>query len=263
MFTALAFIIQFEWSNNTLPVPASFSILTEPFGVSHHTESYTSSHSFLTSGAFSVSLKVTLPCLACLFIYTPLLTTVGLLSCIDSPLKTQVRLEIKSEDKSSINDYDLLPSLLAQRFSKSKDLSSTLAIHSLIISFSFGSEFTLSVSEHGDSNPDLSLLYPPQDCDISLMICFPMGHLITINNKVCVIGNICCSVPLCQNAYQVTFWSFQGCTCIPRFLKVIPMLPKFPESSCTSRTLETPFILSNVVYLAITYCWSLQACLHP
>ena len=152
-------------------------------------------HGFLSGGAFSVSLKVTLLCLTCLFICTPLSTAVWLLSCIDSPLKTQVRLEIESEDKSSINDYNLLPSLLTQRFSKSKDLSSTLAIHSFIISFSFRSEFTLSASECDDNNSDLSPLYPPQDCDIPLMIHFPMGHPITINNKVCVVGDICCSVP--------------------------------------------------------------------
>ena len=29
---------------------------------------------------------------------------------------------------------------------------------------------------------------------------------------------------LCQNTYQVTFQSFQGCTCIPRFLKVPVLL---------------------------------------
>ena len=38
---------------------------------------------------------------------------------------------------------------------------------------------------------------------------------------------------------------------------------KVSESSHTSGTSETLFILSKVAYLAITYCWSSQACLHP
>ena len=56
------------------------------------------------------------------------------------------------------------------------------------------------------------------------------------------------------------------------FLKVIPMLSKFPEHSCTSKVsrrvsmlpeLQKLFILSEVAYLAITYCRSLQVCLCP
>ena len=49
------------------------------------------------------------------------------------------------------------------------------------------------------------------------------------------------------------FWGFQKSSCTS----------KVSESSHTSGTSETLFILSEVAYLAITYCWSLQAYLCP
>ena len=49
------------------------------------------------------------------------------------------------------------------------------------------------------------------------------------------------------------FWCFWKSSCTS----------EVSESSYTSGTPETLFILSEVAYLAITYCWSLQACLHP
>ena len=76
---------------------------------------------------------------------------------------------------------------------------------------------------------------------------------------------------ICQNIYQVTFWSFWKYTWILRFPKIFlcsqrfqkfPALAKFPKSFHTSRSSETPFTPLEVAYLAIVYCWSLQVCLH-
>ena len=59
--------------------------------------------------------------------------------------------------------------------------------------------------------------------------------------------------PECQNIYQVTFRSFWRL--FPHFqsFRNVPMLPE----------LWKLFILSEVAYLAIAYCRSLQACLCP
>ena len=156
-----------------------------------------STHSLLSSGAFSDFPKVTLPCLSHFFAHTPLSTAITLLSYINILPKTCVRLTTNSDENSSIDEYTQLPSLFAERFSQSKDLSSsTLAVCSVIILFSQESYFTLIVLEHDDCNPNMSILYPPQDYDISLMIFATMEQSIAINNRTHIVAEICCSIPL-------------------------------------------------------------------
>lgn len=68
---------------------------------------------FLSDGAFAISLKVSLPCLAYLFIHPPPLIVIALPSCMDIPLKAQIMLEIKLEHFNSIDDFTQFPLVLA------------------------------------------------------------------------------------------------------------------------------------------------------
>lgn len=188
----------------------------QALAVLHLDRTLADSRSFLSSEAFCVSPRVKLPCLTRLFIRALLSTVVALLSCMDVPLKTQLRLEIQSEANSSADDYDQLPSLLAQRFSRTKDpLSSSPAIRSLVISsLVHERRFTISASEHGNCDSHLSKMHPPQDCNVHLMIIVSLGRPMVIRNMEDLISDICCSIPsthvqtlhLSNSPFSHNFW---------------------------------------------------------
>ena len=71
----------------------------------------------LSSGTFSVSPEVALPCLARLSVVASPSTVIALLSCISIPVETQVRLKILV-DATSVDDFAELSLVLAQRFNQ-------------------------------------------------------------------------------------------------------------------------------------------------
>ena len=101
----------------------------------------------LPSSAFNTSQKINLPHLSRLLIITPLSMVVALLSCVNIPLKTEVRLRCNDEHNSSPVEYALLRLALAQRFSMSEDQApSSSAICSLVIEFDQWGEVKLTFS---------------------------------------------------------------------------------------------------------------------
>ncbi|KAF8555397.1 hypothetical protein OG21DRAFT_913855 [Imleria badia] len=81
---------------------------------------------FLSSAAFHTFQKINLPHLSRFWIAAPLSTVNALLSCINIPLKTEVRLECHFEHGSSLDDYAMFSSLLAKRFNVSAQSSPTI-----------------------------------------------------------------------------------------------------------------------------------------
>ena len=154
--------------------------------------------SALFNGALGVYPRVALPYLARLLVLAPISTVVALLSCINIPLETQVRLEIP-DDGTAVNDYAQLPPLFAQRFSQSEDLSSFCAtIRSLVVNVSpNGLTLVVCASGPSDCDPRLSMAYPPRECSAYLTILIMMNPSIftDINSRDCLIGDICCSIP--------------------------------------------------------------------
>ena len=84
-------------------------------------EALVSAAGFLSTPAFRSFQKVNLPHLSHLSVDTPLSTVIALLSCVDIPLETVVRLLCRNENDSSPDHYAPLHSILAQRFSTFKD----------------------------------------------------------------------------------------------------------------------------------------------
>ena len=118
--------------------------------VLHLEHTLVAARGFLSSAPCSTSQQVVgLPSLARLFVAAPLSAVVALLSCIDIPSKTRVRLEVGLEDEASEDDYAQLASLVAQRFSQSEDLSPT--IRSLTVRSPLReSTFAVCASERSD-----------------------------------------------------------------------------------------------------------------
>ncbi|KAF8123762.1 hypothetical protein EV363DRAFT_1587121 [Boletus edulis] len=142
---------------------------------------------FLSSAVFKTFEKIDLTHLSRLRIRAPLSTTVTLLSCINIPLKTQVRLECKSEPNSSLDHYALLRSLLTQRYKDQAQSSPTIL--SLIVQ-STERRATLTFSpRQRDTTPTT---YGEWDRDIPLRI--ELDYLMV--DEDAIICDICSSVPL-------------------------------------------------------------------
>ncbi|KAF8415732.1 hypothetical protein L210DRAFT_2613731 [Boletus edulis BED1] len=159
---------------------------------------------FLSSAVFKTFEKIDLTHLSRLWINAPLETTVTLLSCINIPLKTQVKLECNSELNPSLDHYALLRSLLAQRYNDQAQSNPTIL--SLVIqSIWKGTSFTFSPRQRYTT-----MAYGPWDRDILLYI-----HL--DHRKIdgdTIINDICSSMPLSnvetlsvhQPMFSPVFW---------------------------------------------------------
>ncbi|KAF8138939.1 hypothetical protein EV363DRAFT_1315243 [Boletus edulis] len=147
---------------------------------------------FLSSTAFDTFQKINLPHLSRLHVAAPLSTVIALLSCVNIPLETELRLDCGVEGSSPHHDYALLYSLLAQRLGKPEDQAlSSLTIHTLVISFLDFGWATLAFSTlEGDCDFLISASCLEWDCDIPLQIILPPGVLASD------ISDICCSIPL-------------------------------------------------------------------
>ena len=153
-----------------------------------------SARGFLSSGAFDVFPKINLPSLARFFVIAPLSVVVSLLSHVDIPLKTILRLEFQAEVGSSIEDYAPIPSLLAQRFTESTDLSSPRpTIRSLAIRYP-PYKFTLCASKHEDPRPYVSTNFLQWNSDLPLAISVEMKSML-FSDWDRITSDICCSIP--------------------------------------------------------------------
>ena len=153
---------------------------------------------FLSSSAFNISQKINLPHLSRLLTAAPLSTVIALLSCVNIPLKTDVRLKCDSEHDSSLVDYALLSSLLAQRFSTSEAQSlSSPTIRSLIIESSTWRKVkrTFSGSERDQDSFDF-ISDHDWGCNIPLKIVVDPGPSMMTSGWDHIISDICCSIPL-------------------------------------------------------------------
>ncbi|KAF8420288.1 hypothetical protein L210DRAFT_3562991, partial [Boletus edulis BED1] len=160
---------------------------------------------FLSSPVFKTFEKIDLTHLSRLWIAAPLSTAVTLLSCINIPLKTQVKLECNFELNSSLDYYALLRSLLAQRYNDQAQSDPTIL--SLIVHFLGRDGVSLTFSQRQrDTTP---MTYGPWDRDILLYI--ELDHL-TIDKDI--IHDICSSMPLSnvetlsvqQPTFSPVFW---------------------------------------------------------
>ena len=150
---------------------------------------------FLSSSAFNTSQKINSPRLSRLLIDAPLSTVIALLSCVNIPLKTEVRLQCNDEHDSSPVEYALLCSALAQRFSMTEDQAlSSPTIRSLFIEFDQWGKVKLAFSEC-DCDSFGSLSCRDWGSNIPLKMIVDLG-LITMAIDGDIISDICCSIPL-------------------------------------------------------------------
>ena len=155
---------------------------------------------FLSSAAFHNFQKINLPHLSQLVLYAPLSTQIALLSCVNIPLETKIRLgpDYRLEENVSPLDYAPLCSLLAQRYDTSRDqVPSSLTIRSLVIVYSTSeyecTRLAFCTSErHCDSGP--SAPYFQSDCTALLEILLPFRQ--STSDRMRLLCRICCSMPL-------------------------------------------------------------------
>ncbi|KAF8549858.1 hypothetical protein OG21DRAFT_537565 [Imleria badia] len=155
---------------------------------------------FISSGAFNSFQKIDLPHLSHLFIAAQLSTVIAFLSCVNIPLKTELRLESCSEDGSSLDDFALLSSLLGQRFNISEDRTLSIpTVRSLTIDVAQGgATFTFSTTERHRDNfgPEVSQLRKYWDYDVPLKINLHLGQSWSRRNESHIINNFFWTMPL-------------------------------------------------------------------
>ncbi|KAN0097086.1 hypothetical protein V8E55_001532 [Tylopilus felleus] len=148
---------------------------------------------FLPSSAFNSFQKINLPHLSRLLFAAPLSTVIAFLSCVHIPLQAEVRLECHSESSSSLDDYTLLSSLLARRFSTFEEHApSSPTIRSLVIdSAQWGKTiFTLSTSQR-DCDPSQG----EWGCNIPLRIVVGLSSSMSRSDGDRILADICRSIP--------------------------------------------------------------------
>ena len=155
---------------------------------------------FLSSAAFRTFRKITLPRLSRLWIASPLSTIIALLSCVNIPLKAEVRLECYSERGTPRDDFAPLTSLLAQRLGTFKDHTAfSPTIRSLDIEISCVSTILVFGATERNFNSTVSVSGMNWDCNVPLQIFIPFNYgdrSITPNKRENNICDICCSLPL-------------------------------------------------------------------
>lgn len=152
---------------------------------------------FLTSRAFETFRKFSLPCLSRLSIAAPASTVIALLSCVNIPLQTEVRLDTRVEPGLSFHDYPPLSSLLAQRFGVSGDKAlSSPTIRSLVITACNSgkgvAKFTFSESERDCEFYSLDSIVWGGKVSLQLILALAAT---TTNDRNLIISHICCAIP--------------------------------------------------------------------
>ena len=227
-------------------VPVPFQDITELLAALscmenlHHIDledALASATGFLSSVAFRSFQKINLLHLSQLLIFDRLSAVITLLSCINIPSKTEVRLgpDFHSRHNSSLDEYVQLYPLLEQRYgtSESRDQAPGLSVptfRSLIIAY----------SESPQGSTDLSFRTSERDVDscisasrsnwghgIPLQI--SLAYRQSINGRMHLLNQICCSMPLShiQSVHvinppsSVAFWTDTlGCLPVLRHLKL-------------------------------------------
>jgi len=195
-------------------------------------EALASAAGSISSATFRTFQKINLPRLSRLLIIAPLSTVIALLSCVNIPLKTQVRLQCRSEHGFSLDSHTLLSSSLTQRFNVLHDLApSGLTIRSLVIDLMQGMEgVTCSTSDRDcHSYFDMSQTEWESHSNIPLQIITYCGQSMSKSDTDHIISDICCSIPwtnvqtvhVLNPPFSSTFWNktlghFQGL----RYLKL-------------------------------------------
>ncbi|KAF8555402.1 hypothetical protein OG21DRAFT_1496351 [Imleria badia] len=154
---------------------------------------------FLSSTTFHTFHKFNLPHLSCLLIGAPLSTVVAILSCVDIPLKTEIRLEFDLEGGSFFGDHAALCSLLAQRYTMSDDKEPAIqTIRSLVFYIWAGSSESAVLNCSALERDTLAYSISPLEwgCAIPLQIRFNFGKLMPVSITDRIISSICCSLPL-------------------------------------------------------------------
>ena len=160
--------------------------------------SLASAAGFLSSMALHTFQEVNLPHLSRLLIAAPLSTVIPLLSRINIPLKTEVRLECHFERDFSLDDYTPLSSLLAQRFSIFRDQAlSSPTIRSLGIQSAEWEKATLTFSaSERDLGSSISISHVEWCRNIPLQIVLHFRPSMTRSDGNRIISDICCAMPL-------------------------------------------------------------------
>ena len=145
-------------------------------------------------------MKISLPYLSRLLIAAPLSTVIALLSCINNPSKTQLRLCCFPENDTSLDNFTRLCSVLAQRFTPSEDQVVPISIiRSLLIRTatvcSSGAGLTFSALER-DCTWDSIPMHMDWGSNIPLRINFKLNSPMTMSKVNHVISEICSFMPL-------------------------------------------------------------------
>ena len=190
-----------EFRQNTTEFLASLSHMHNLMDL-YLDDSLASASSFLFGAAFHGFQKINLPRLAHLSIIAPLSTVNALVSCINIPLKTDVKLGPDcgwDNNLSSLDDHALLCSLLARRYSMTQyQPQSRLAIRSLVIKYpnwryDERANLTFRAWECDcDSCPSIPCV--EWDCTTRLQVLFSSRQSTNDTNRL--IGHICRSMPL-------------------------------------------------------------------
>ena len=156
---------------------------------------------FLSSTAFHTFQKFTLPHLSRLLLVAPLSTAVAMLSCVNIPSKTEIKLECEFEQGSSLDDYAALSSLLAQRYNMSVNQApSSSIIRSFAIDVGrkmMNLWLAFSALER-DCVFDAHVPDEEWDCNIPLTLMVGFGESMTTDReeRIMIMGDICCSILL-------------------------------------------------------------------
>ncbi|KAN0075503.1 hypothetical protein V8E55_011526 [Tylopilus felleus] len=204
---------------------------------------------FLSSAAFRTFQSINLPHLSRLLIAAPLSTVFALLSCINIPLKTEIRLQLyRSELGSFPRDYTLLSPLFAQRFGTSEDQAlSTPVIGSMLIRFEDHElgEPMLSVSlSECDRHPFFSSIKQSWGLNIPLYIITDRAETMADNEDRML--SICRSIPLTdvhsmevlRPPFSSTFWGGDVGTASKSTLP--PINGRLPARPCSRTLLQSP-----------------------
>ncbi|KAF8138899.1 hypothetical protein EV363DRAFT_1315098 [Boletus edulis] len=153
---------------------------------------------FLSRLEMSTVQKIRLPHLSRLLIVAPVSAVIASISCIDIPLKTQVRIGCRHECGPSLDQYTPLSSLLPQRFNTSSPIIRSLGIDCAEWgqgALTFDTSF--SASERS-CHLRISILHEEWDRNIPLqvVIYFSPSSIRHGDEGNHVISDICCSLPL-------------------------------------------------------------------
>ncbi|KAI9569805.1 hypothetical protein HD554DRAFT_452021 [Boletus coccyginus] len=155
-----------------------------------------SANRFLASADFDAFRGINLPHLSRLWIYAPLSTVVGFLSCVNTPPKTEMRLGCGNESDTSPDDYSRFSSLLSQRFRSSKGQTPSVpTIRTLGVDLRLGM-FVFSASDRGcgclfDEDEDEGEMSCARNIPLRLRIQFGtmMPQMFSISSDIC--RNVC------------------------------------------------------------------------